>query len=131
MRSPSVSLQDRPVVDSKKSRRSGSTHRLFKSPTGDVVRVKTGFSWRAFFVGSTSALVKRVWLLLVVLAAGYGIAGFVASRVAPESSRNIALGLAVLGLYALYMLFCGINGNRWLVESLRRRGYIMIGPEKS
>src|ERR1700712_4820393 len=43
-----------------------STYRLYKSPEGDIVRVKMGFSWQAFFVGSLSAIVKRTWLLAAV-----------------------------------------------------------------
>ena len=43
-----------------------STYRLFKSPEGDIVRVKMGFSWQAFFIGSLSAIVRRTWLLAAV-----------------------------------------------------------------
>ena len=42
------------------------TYRLYKSPNGDIVRVKMGFSWQAFFVGSLKAIVRRTWLLAVV-----------------------------------------------------------------
>lgn len=104
--------------------------RLFRSPSGDVVSVKVGFSWQAFLIGSMSALFKRAWLLLVVLTAFYLVTS--AYSGAPvQSSRNSAIGLALLGFYVAYMLFCGINGNRWLVDSLRRRGYILIGEERS
>ena len=77
-----------------------STYRLYKSPNGDIVRVKMGFSWQAFFVGSLSTLVRRGWLL------------------------------AAVAFYAVYMLFCGVNGNRWLSDSLRRRGFTLIGEER-
>ena len=43
-----------------------SKYRLYKSPNGDIVRVKMGFSWQAFFVGSLSAIVRRTWLLAAV-----------------------------------------------------------------
>ena len=33
-----------------------SRYRVYKSPNGDIVRVKMGFSWRAFFVGPS-----RLW----------------------------------------------------------------------
>ena len=36
-----------------------STYRLYKSPNGDIVRVKMGFSWRAFFIGSLEAVIRR------------------------------------------------------------------------
>ena len=43
-----------------------STYRLFKAPDGNIVRVKMGFSWQAFFVGSLKAIVRRTWLLGIV-----------------------------------------------------------------
>ncbi|MEO6363502.1 MAG: hypothetical protein ABIO71_09760 [Caldimonas sp.] len=104
-------------------------YQVYKSPTGDLVRVKTGFSWQAFFVGSLAAIVRRVWLLtfvggLLFLSHSYFIA-------APTpTSRTAAMALALLGVYAVYMLFCGVNGNRWLSDSLRRRGFTLIGEER-
>ena len=77
-----------------------STYRLYKSPNGDIVRVKMGFSWQAFFIGSLSTIIRRGWLL------------------------------AAVAFYAVYMLFCGVNGNRWLSDSLRRRGFTLIGEER-
>lgn len=104
-------------------------YRLFKSPTGELVRVDAGFSWHAFWVGSATALVKRAWLPVVLLAAAYGVAVFM--NEAPRwTSRNEALAIALLCLYVLYMLFCGVFANRWLVESLRRRGYVQVRDEK-
>ena len=43
-----------------------SNYRLYKSPQGDIVRVKMGFSWQAFFVGSLKAIVRRTWLLAAI-----------------------------------------------------------------
>jgi hypothetical protein len=141
MPAPSMSLNDHKAVDRKAGAKAGTKatprkalfsqlYRLFRAPTGEVVRVKVGFSWSAFFVGSMSALFKRAWLLLVALATLYMVVSYQGG--APlESSRASAIGIVLLGFYAAYMLFCGINGNRWLVESLRRRGYILIGEERS
>jgi hypothetical protein len=28
------------------------------------------------------------------------------------------------------MLFCGFNASRWLSDSLRRRGFTMVGEER-
>ena len=106
-----------------------STYRLFKSPEGDIVRVKIGFSWQAFFIGSLSAIVRRTWLLAVV--AGLYYAGETFYNGAPTPpSRTLGVALAGLAFYAVYMLFCGVNGNRWLSDSLRRRGFTLIGEER-
>ena len=106
-----------------------STYRLYKAPNGDIVRVKMGFSWQAFFFGSLKAIVRRTWLLALV-----GLVFYVMSALygdAPTAtSRTAALLLVLLGFYAVYMLFCGVNGNRWLGDSLRRRGFTLVGEER-
>jgi hypothetical protein len=106
-----------------------STYRLYKSPNGDIVRVKMGFSWRAFFVGSLSAVVRRTWLLFTVAALYYASEAYF-NGVPTPTSRTAAVALAGLAFYAVYMLFCGVNGNRWLSDSLRRRGFTLIGEER-
>ena len=106
-----------------------STYRLYKSPNGDIVRVKMGFSWQAFFVGSLTAVVRRTWLLAVVGALYYAGETFYNGPPTP-TSRTLGVALAALAFYAVYMLFCGVNGNRWLSDSLRRRGFTLIGEER-
>jgi hypothetical protein len=106
-----------------------SKYRLYKSPNGDIVRVKMGFSWQAFFIGSLSAVVRRVWLLAAVAGIYYASETFVNGAPTP-TSRTFGVALAALGFYAVYMLFCGVNGNRWLSDSLRRRGFTLIGEER-
>ena len=106
-----------------------SKYRLYKSPNGDIVRVKMGFSWQAFFVGSLSAIVRRTWLLAAVGFIYYMGETFYNGAPTP-TSRTFAVALAGLGFYAVYMLFCGVNGNRWLSDSLRRRGFTLIGEER-
>ena len=105
-----------------------TTYRLYKSPHGDIVRVRMGFSWQAFFVGSMKALLRRVWLLAVVALLFYTT--WIWFGHAPtRTSRIGAFAVVLLGFYAVYMLFCGVNGNRWLSDSLRRRGFTMVGEE--
>lgn len=106
-----------------------STYRLFQSPEGDVVRVKQGFSFQAFFVGSLTTLMRRYWWIALLAAAAWFLMGFTVGM-QDLGTRGIAFA-AVLGtLCLLYMLFCGFFGNRWLAESLRRRGFRMVGEER-
>jgi hypothetical protein len=106
-----------------------STYRLYKSPEGDIVRVKMGFSWQAFFVGSLATIVRRTWLLAAV-GFLYYVSEAYFNGVPTPTSRTAAVALAGLGFYAVYMLFCCVNGNRWLGDSLRRRGFTLIGEER-
>jgi hypothetical protein len=106
-----------------------STYRLYKSPNGDIVRVKMGFSWRAFFIGSLQAVIRRTWLLFAVGGLYYASEAYF-NGVPTPTSRTAGVALAGLGFYAVYMLFCGVNGNRWLSDSLRRRGFTLIGEER-
>lgn len=103
-----------------------ASHMLFKSPTGDVVRVKTGFSWQAFFVGSFRAVLRRTWLVFGVLAIAWFMYAWMGTAIG-ASSRSVALVLVLLAVYFGYMVFCGLYGNRWLVASLLRRGFRQIG----
>jgi hypothetical protein len=101
-----------------------SSYRQFKSPDGHVVRVKVGFSWQAFFVGSWRAMARRTWPL-VLTALGY----LAFLRTGPpfhQSPRLLALTALVLLFYFAYMVFCGLFGNRWLVSSLLRRGFRQV-----
>ena len=101
---------------------------LFRSPEGDVVRVKIGFSWQAFFVGSLKALVRRTWLIAGLSCVAFLLFAWQGNPTA--SSRTIALLLALACLYVGYMTFCGVYGNRWLVSSLLRRGFRKVGEDK-
>ena len=105
-----------------------ASYRLFKSPEGELVRVTDGFSWQAFFVGSFRTFVKRSWPVLCLLPVAY----FVFARkdaALPSSSRLSALLVAGVCAYLCYMVLCGIYGNRWLVNSLLRRGFKQIGSD--
>ena len=106
-----------------------STYRLYKSPQGQIVRVKMGFSWQAFFVGSLKAIVRRTWLLAASALALY-LAMTWYQGAPTATSRIAALLLLVLGFFVAYMLFCGVNGNRWLGDALRRRGFTLVGEER-
>ena len=71
-----------------------STYRLYKSPKGEIVRVKMGFSWQAFFVGSLKAIVRRTWLLAGIGLLIYLMTAFYGG--APSASSRTAALLLVL-----------------------------------
>jgi len=106
-----------------------ASYRLFKSPDGELVRVADGFSWQAFFVGSFRTFVKRSWPVLCLLPVAY-ITLAPKNTSVTSSSRLLALLVTGFAAYVGYMVLCGIYGNRWLVNSLLRRGFKQIGEDK-
>ena len=106
-----------------------ASYRLFKSPDGELVRVTDGFSWQAFFVGSFRTFIKRTWPVLCLLPVAY-ITLAPKNTTVTSSSRLLALLVAGFAGYVGYMVLCGIYGNRWLVNSLLRRGFKQIGEDK-
>ena len=93
----------------------------YLDPGRDYVRVKTGFSWPAFFCGTLWASSKKLWgalcLMLLVEIVLYALSA------AAQAERSAPLALLKLAVQLAYMLVCGFFGNAWRRASLRRRGY--------
>ena len=101
----------------------------FLDPGRDYVRVKTGFSWPAFFCGILWASAKKTWgaLLLMVLVEVF----LYALGAAAQAQRNVALALVQLAVQVGYMVLRGWFGNAWWRASLRRRGYQQVVEKRS
>ena len=101
----------------------------FLDPGRDYVRVKTGFSWPAFFCGILWASAKKMWgvllLMLLVEAALYAFGAAVQAR------HDVPLGLAQLGVQLAYVVLRGWFGNAWWRASLLRRGYRPTGAGRA
>jgi len=78
---------------------------------------------------AATAIIRRGWLLAAVAVIYYAGETFFNGTPTP-TSRTAGVALAAVAFYAVYMLFCGVNGNRWLSDSLRRRGVTLIGEER-
>ncbi len=67
-------------------------------PDRDVVLVKEGFSWPAFFLSFVWALWQRLWLAAVLFVAAQGVVsiGVYLLRPDPVSQGIVSLGLAVI-----------------------------------
>ena len=93
----------------------------YLDPGRDYVRVKTGFSWPAFFFGALWASSKKLWgvlcLMLLVEIVLYAVSA------AAQAQRSIPLSLLQLALQLAYLLVRGFFGNAWRRASLLRRGY--------
>ena len=97
---------------------------VFQRGTSEVVGVKIGFSWPAFFFGSLWAAAKGAWLLFAGLLVIDALVWFGSGYAA--QSRNVLLVLVFLVANLVYVVIRGVYGNRWLEASLRRRGFVVV-----
>lgn len=93
-------------------------------PSKKAAHVNVGFSWPAFFLGPLWALIKRLWWHFLVLLLVLTMTNFVTDYVI--SSKSLLSIFLDLGITLIYMLVCGIYGNRWLMNTLLKRGYIVV-----
>lgn len=83
---------------------------------GDIVFVKDGFSWPAFFLTGIWALWHRLWLFaLIVFAGGFAI-GLVSDLLGLDPLTDAALGLA-------WAVLVGYEANDARRRALARRDY--------
>ena len=98
------------------------------NPERGFVRVKTGFSWPAFFFGTLWAIAKGLWLvalaMLVPEAAIWFCSGYA------EAHGAGALALAGLLFQVGYRIAWGRYGNTWWRAKLVRQGYRPTGSNK-
>ena len=91
------------------------------------VLVKNGFSWPAFFVAPIWAWTKGMVGLGFLLLLGNVVIRLVFSFIQVEMTGvdSVArIGLMLIILVA-WLLFTGYNGNRWLMRSLEKKGYVL------
>jgi hypothetical protein len=96
-----------------------------QSPDGEVVEIKIGFSWPAFFFGPIWGIFARVWRQLpTMLVAWLGLVLF--DDLVVQPSGNLVLIMLMGPLYIGYMYICGKNGNRWVAQNLEKQGFNQI-----
>lgn len=86
--------------------------RPLHDPTADVVLIKEGFSWPAFFFAGVWALVNRLWLVALALI-GLDLATALATPVL--GLHPFVVGVVGLGL-ACIVGFVGNDLKRWTLE---------------
>ncbi|MET4701892.1 hypothetical protein ABIE65_004941 [Constrictibacter sp. MBR-5] len=87
---------------------------LYSGP--EVLVVKDGFCWPAFFLTFVWALWHRMWLTAVLLLAGSLAVGAGGELAGLSQTAQAALGLG-------FSIFIGTSANDWRRASLRRRGW--------
>lgn len=102
-----------------------ATKLFFKSASGATAFVNTGFSWEAFFFGPLWAVAKRQWLMFSLLCVAQ--LPFTAIFMLAEQRKDAGLFVLSLLLSLIYMILCGVLGNRWHRRFLERQGYVFEG----
>jgi hypothetical protein len=85
----------------------------------ETVEVKTGFSWAAFLLGFVWALMKRMWLVALLMLAvdlAIGLIGF----------AGVTADVVSLLLSLVFAIYCGMRGNQWHRRDLERKGYVVL-----
>ena len=93
-------------------------------PSRKVAQVKVGFSWPAFLLGPLWAFVKRLWWHFFALILVLKMTNFVTDYAL--SSKSLLSIFLDLGISLTYMGICGVYGNRWLMKTLLKRGYVVV-----
>ena len=99
-----------------------------RHPTRGTVEIPLGFSWPALVLGPLWALVKRLWMVFLLLV--LGLVAITIVQLYAETSLNVTLILISLALSAVYMYACGKYGNAWWRWTLEQRGYQVAASEK-
>lgn len=87
--------------------------------TDETVAVATGFSWPACLLGPFWALMRRLWLVALLMLAVdllltvIGLAGMTADLI------SLVLSVA-------FAVYCGVNGNKWHRQALERKGFVVL-----
>ncbi|MBU6140700.1 MAG: DUF2628 domain-containing protein [Proteobacteria bacterium] len=92
-----------------------------KNPAGkiqDIVLLKDGFSWLAFFFSGLWFLYHRMWkefLVLIVVNTAFVVLA------------KISSGLDRALLEAAFLFLVALNANYWRCEHLKKNGYELVG----
>ena len=86
----------------------------------DVVLIKEGFCWPAFFVTVLWALYHRLWLGVIVYLAAAAVLGVGIQAAGPDEVTETAVAVG-------FALVVGFEANDWRRRSLARRGYRLRG----
>ena len=97
------------------------------NPERGFVRVKTGFSWPAFFFGGIWAIVKGLWLVAVAMCALDALIWF--SSGYAEARGDGGLAFAGLVSQIVYGVVRGRYANGWWRAKLLRQGYRATGRQ--
>ena len=101
---------------------SNNTYTVYSHPTLGYEAVKTGFTWPGFFLTWIWAFYKKLWVIGGVLMV---VSLFISLAMPAISGSQLGAGEAVVWLLIMLapMTYTGSNGNEWLMNNLKARGF--------
>jgi hypothetical protein len=94
----------------------------------DIVLVREGFNWLAFFFSVFWALANRLWLSALAMAAALVVVAALPTLAGVDWSVQAALMLG-------YAIYCGAGGNDLRRQGLAARGYslrdVVAAPDRA
>ena len=105
------------------------TFDVFKHPRRGYVAVKRGFSWPAFFFTFIWAFIKQLWWPGLALFLVLSVLQLLIDQLDATSAITLPLrpAHALPFLQLAVGIFVGYKGNEWRRNTLRRRGYELVG----
>ena len=91
------------------------------NPERGFVRVKTGFSWPAFFFGGLWAVAKGLWLVALAMLVAETLIWFCSGYAEARGDGGVAI--AGLLFQIGYRVVIGLYANAWWRAKLVRQGY--------
>lgn len=84
----------------------------------DIVLLKDGFSWLAFFFSGLWFLYYRMWKELLAL---------VVANISFVFLAKISSNLDLFLLEIAFLIMVALNANYWRTEHLKKKGYEFVG----
>lgn len=104
---------------------------VLKNPrTGELRKIKVGFSWVLFLLSSLVGIplfLRRLYLLgALMIVVNIASSSIMNSAAEANSGPGVLLGL---GIQIAYLLYLGIKGNELTAKSLLDKGWVFAKPD--
>jgi hypothetical protein len=100
------------------------SYAVYWLPPKEIEAIRTGFSWPALLLGIIWLIIKKLWMI-TALWITFFILLIISSAYAQKINSLFLNIINIFGNIGL-LLLPGFKGNDWLVNNLKRRGYIYI-----
>ena len=86
---------------------------------GETVELSTGFSWGACLLGFIWPLMKKMWLVALLMLVADLVIGLIGLAGVTADVLSLLLSVA-------FAVYCGMKANQWDRRDLERKGYVVL-----